>query len=430
MRIKRLFSIALIFGILVNSVFAETVNSDFPKPGDRFAQSKDNALGLRSTSVDVIYNTRNLIKSAGRSSAGSSKSRRTLISPPTSHKRKRRPKRPRRHKNKEKATEPRKTVNQKSKQNRSKRASNVSRRSKLRLSKNRKQNSKSISRRQSKKYKCVRNNKRNFKRTQRFRNKKSRSKRIQKSRRIRKSKRFRNRRVRVSNIDTRYYNLIYRAKNLEHLTPRQKARIYRLHKRILKSLDVQIVLQVIKKGEGGGLLIIVGKGYGKSGRFKRIQRRLTTRTHPAYQFPSGMRCFYYNRNVRKCSTAAGLYQITKTNYDKMAKHLGINDFTKESQQIMALELMRTGRAKFVRGNYKGRGYVELLKGNVDGAIRYGTNDWASSKFSEWRGRKTDYIGDARKIAKKIKKQRKLKDTAYFQGWVDEVEAENGKENES
>ena len=90
-----------------------------------------------------------------------------------------------------------------------------------------------------------------------------------------------------------------------------------------------------------------------------------------------------------------------------------------------MELIRTGRAKIVRGNYKGRGYVELLKGNLIKAVRYGTNDWASSPYSEWKGAKTPYIQDAQMIAKnrKSRKSEKLKDASYFQKWIDETDAQ-------
>ena len=200
--------------------------------------------------------------------------------------------------------------------------------------------------------------------------------------------------------------------------------ILNLHKRILKTETAKVLLGTIQKGEGGGPLIIVGKGKGKSVKFNNRMNNLNFSTHPAYQFPKGMRCFFHNKQVNRCSTASGCYQITKSNFDYYAKHLGIKDFSIESQQIIALELIRTGRAKIVKGNYKGRGYVEIIKGNLKNAIIYGTNDWASSKFSEWGGHKSDYLKDSTNISKSIKnenqKAKKLKDQAYYQGFLDSL----------
>lgn len=148
---------------------------------------------------------------------------------------------------------------------------------------------------------------------------------------------------------------------------------------------------------------------------------LTTKTHPAYQFPKDMRCFFHSKYG--CSTAAGLYQITKTNYDYFVKYLGIKDFSKESQDIMALELIRTGRTIKVPGSYPGRGYVEMMKGNPKKALLYGSDDWASSRSSRWKPSNVDYPKLSETVAKEMgpEKKKDLKDRKFFQSWIDEFE---------
>jgi len=228
---------------------------------------------------------------------------------------------------------------------------------------------------------------------------------------------------RLSKQGARLYALLGNARNLDQLSKGEIRQIMKLHRQMLTKTDTRILLATIQKGEDGGPLVIVGKGQRKSKKFREIMCKLNFRTHPANQFPKGMRCFVHNKKLNRCSTASGNYQITKTNWDYYKKYLDLKDFSVESQQIIALELIRTGRARIVKGNYKGRGYVELMKGNLKNAIRYGTNDWASSPFSEWDGYKTNYLEDARQIAKNFKKQEseKLKDQAYFQSWLDDFE---------
>lgn len=228
--------------------------------------------------------------------------------------------------------------------------------------------------------------------------------------------------LKLSKREAKIYNLMLNARNLHELSGEQRKQILDLHKRILKTRDAQILLKTIQIGEDGGLLVIVGKGKGKSKSFKQYMANLTTKTHPAYQFPAGMRCFVHNKQLNRCSTAAGLYQITKTNFDYYQKYLGIKDFSKASQDLIALELIRTGRAVKVQGNYKGRGYVELIKGKLNNAIRYGTNDWASSLHSQWKPHNRDYTKIAPVVAKNMSKQKneKLKDQSFYQEWIDEA----------
>lgn len=372
MKKRTIIAASLILGISAGSVFAESGTVNKNTEIDRFSRSRDNALGLPSTSADVLFNTRNLIESAkARKSYRNSK----IIVPKNV---------PRNSRNTPKSKE----INPKPTPNRPE---------------------KSITEKLSVKNKKGKTNPNEFTGNE--------------SETSNNRTRRNSQEMRLSKQNARLYRMIYNAKNLEQLTPFERAKVMEMHNRILRTGNAQNLLLTIQKGEGGGLVVIVGKGKGKSKTFKRIMKNLNTSTHPANQFPKDMRCFFHSKYG--CSTAAGFYQITKTNFDKMVKYLGIKDFSEESQQIMALELIRTGKAKIVRGNYKGRGYVELMKGNVDNAIRYGTNDWASSPFSEWGGRKADYLGTSRQIAGQMKKKNSdgLKDQKYFQSWLDEVEQE-------
>ncbi len=372
MKKKTIIAASLILGISASSIFAENGTINVEQQNDSFKQSRDNALGLRSTSTDLIFNTRNLIADA-KTKRNRTYGNKTRMLPNLPVKTKPKPT-PKKTERKPTYNRPEKTITEK-------------------LNVKNKKDDKNPNKFTENNNKVTRN-----------------------------LTRGNTGEKRLSKQNTRLSRLIYNAKNLERLTPIERAKVLEMHKRILKTPQGQNVLLTIQKGEGGGLLVIVDKGKGKSKLFKQKMRNLNTSTHPANQFPKGMRCFFHSKYG--CSTAAGFYQITKTNFDKMAKYLGIKDFSEESQQIMALELIRTGKAKTVRGNFKGRGYVELMKGNVDNAIRYGTNDFASSRFSEWGGAKADYLGISRQIAKNQKRSDGLKDQKYFQSWLDEVENES------
>jgi hypothetical protein len=236
---------------------------------------------------------------------------------------------------------------------------------------------------------------------------------------------------RMTKRDAKIYKAIFSAKRLDQLNAEQKVKLLNLHRKVMKTPEFVIVSKSITKGEDGGLVVLVGRGHGKSKKFKEIMARLNTSTHPAYQFPPKMRCFVFNKQVGRCSTAAGLYQETKTNFDYYAKHFGLKDFSVETQNIILLELMRTSKTK-VSGSYVGRGYVELLKHNYINAIRFGSNDFASSPFSEWGGRKAPLLKIADSVAKRIgvenqspnlkygnQNAKNLKDKNFFQNWLNE-----------
>lgn len=72
------------------------------------------------------------------------------------------------------------------------------------------------------------------------------------------------------------------------------------------------------------------------------------------------------------STAAGRYQITKTTYDDVAPRLGIKDFSPQSQDAIAIELIRRGKA-----------YDDVVSGNFESAINKLGSTWASLPSSPY-----------------------------------------------
>jgi hypothetical protein len=76
------------------------------------------------------------------------------------------------------------------------------------------------------------------------------------------------------------------------------------------------------------------------------------------------------------STAAGKYQITKTTYDDVAPKLGITDFSPQSQDRIALELIRRNGA-----------LEDVRSGNFGAAISKIGGTWASMPSSQYAGPK-------------------------------------------
>lgn len=373
---KSLVAAGLILGFSAHSIFAGVGSAgeiELNKRFDRFEQAKRSTLDLKSNSNDMILNTRN--------EYGNNKKGNVIITKNPFSNKTNKSKKPKENKPKPDSTERKKTFKEKYKTNKKKGNRNPNENSE---------------------------------------NEKTASKTIRKTKQFR-SKKF-------SKTNKRLYGAIFNARSLRELTPEQRRQVYEMHKRYAKTREGQIILRTIQKAEGGGLLVLVGKGKGKSSSFKRYMSKLNTDTHPAYQFPKNMRCFFHSKYG--CSTAAGMYQITKTNYDYFVKYLGIKDFSKESQDIMALELMRTGNTVKVPGSYQGRGYVEMMKNNRKNALRYGTDDWASSNSSRWKPSNVDYPELSEKVAREVDRERRqkraggdLKDAKYYQSWIDESERE-------
>lgn len=79
------------------------------------------------------------------------------------------------------------------------------------------------------------------------------------------------------------------------------------------------------------------------------------------------------------STAAGRYQITKTTYNDIAPALGITDFSQNSQDLIATELIR-------RKNALG----DVVNGNFDEAVKKLGGVWASLPSSPYSQPKRDW----------------------------------------
>lgn len=83
------------------------------------------------------------------------------------------------------------------------------------------------------------------------------------------------------------------------------------------------------------------------------------------------------------STAAGRYQITKTTYNDVAPKLGISDFSPESQDRIAVELIRRGGA-----------LKDVESGDFNAAIQKLGGTWASLPSSPYAGhprRSTEWV---------------------------------------
>jgi hypothetical protein len=150
---------------------------------------------------------------------------------------------------------------------------------------------------------------------------------------------------------------------------------------LLTRKEVVAFLIAIQKAEGGELLMIVGGLRGKSADCQRRIRKLKLSGRPKEQgLPN--RCFLTTRFG--LSTAAGLYQILfYANWRHMKQPLGLKSFAGKYQARAALELVRTSK---VKDGKLGEGLEALIRGDLERAIRKGTDPWASSPYSRWRGK--------------------------------------------
>lgn len=122
---------------------------------------------------------------------------------------------------------------------------------------------------------------------------------------------------------------------------------------------VQAMLETLRIAEGGQPNVVVG-----GGRFD-----LKNPAHPG-SYGMGM------MGPKGWSTAAGNWQITQTNWKKLALQLGLNNFGDVHQQmIAALALYQ-----------QSGGLSALLSGDMQGAFK-GTQPWAASPFSSLPGGK-------------------------------------------
>lgn len=95
------------------------------------------------------------------------------------------------------------------------------------------------------------------------------------------------------------------------------------------------------------------------------------------------------KHGRYTSTACGRYQLLDITYKRVAKKLGITNFSKRSQDIIALELIKE------RGAYE-----DILRGNIEQAIYKTAWEWAS--FPCGVNRKSCYGQPTRNIEQLLK----------------------------
>lgn len=147
---------------------------------------------------------------------------------------------------------------------------------------------------------------------------------------------------------------------------------------VLARPDVKRFLAVIRKAEGGEPNIMVGGC-----------RARTLRQHPATTLPKRCRYRIKLRGRWTFSTASGNFQLTYSNWQRIAPLLGLRSFSENNQALAALELIRRGggaaESRTSRGiSLKRRiqtGFMILLQGDVKEALCLATYDWASSRCS-------------------------------------------------
>ncbi|MDT7687741.1 MAG: hypothetical protein QOE46_500 [Acidobacteriota bacterium] len=165
---------------------------------------------------------------------------------------------------------------------------------------------------------------------------------------------------------------------LRDLNRSQRMELRSKYESLLTRGDVRDFLNWIQKHEGGGIVTVVGGIRHKSPSCQKLIGRLNTSAHPKDQgLPN--KCFLTTRKYG-LSTAAGKFQIVHKNWKVLRRLLELKDFSARSQALVALELVRSSK---VIGGKVGDGLVALVQGDVAGAIRWGTDPWASSPHSRW-----------------------------------------------
>ena len=130
---------------------------------------------------------------------------------------------------------------------------------------------------------------------------------------------------------------------------------------LAKDPRIKAWFEVIRQVEGGGPDVMVGRGRVQSGR-----------RHPGEVVPRSQ--WYVGQ--KGPSSAAGNWQITVSNWKKLAPILGLDNFSDVNQQMMA------ALALFMEGGGPGA----LLSGDTRGALR-ASAPWAATPLSHLPGRK-------------------------------------------
>jgi len=171
--------------------------------------------------------------------------------------------------------------------------------------------------------------------------------------------------------------------------------------RLLFRPAIRLFLAVIQKAEGGEPNLMVGGCRAKN-----------LKAHPALTLP--MSCRYRIRIAGRLmlSTASGNYQITLSNWQRIATFLGLTNFSETSQALAALELIRRGGGAADAFTAIGRatkrriqqGFLDLLNDRVNRALCSATYDWASSSCSPLpAAEKIDYA----KLAKTLQRSQSV-----------------------
>jgi tape measure domain-containing protein len=129
-----------------------------------------------------------------------------------------------------------------------------------------------------------------------------------------------------------------------------------------KNPTVQAFFEAIRKAEGGELNIMAGGRRVNSGAL-----------HPGEIVPMSQ----WFRTSKGPSSAAGLYQITRTNWRNLAPQLGLDNFSDPHQQLIAAMKLFADRG----------GMPALMSGNIEAARNIAALDWTSTPGSTIGGGK-------------------------------------------
>lgn len=130
----------------------------------------------------------------------------------------------------------------------------------------------------------------------------------------------------------------------------EKSRLEK-NKELLKNPKVRAMLQTIRYAEGTS---------GELGYNTRVGGGVF---HDLSKKPRGR---FFVDSIGQESSAEGAYQFLDKTWDRVAKKLGLKDFSPEAQDLAAVELLRE------------RGVIDQLeKGDIDGAIHKASGEWSS-----------------------------------------------------
>ena len=139
--------------------------------------------------------------------------------------------------------------------------------------------------------------------------------------------------------------------------------IVRELEKLLEDPRMRAFFEAIKKAEGGSLNVMAGGRRVDSGA-----------QHPGEVVPKSQ----WFRGDKGRSSAAGNYQITRTNWRVIAAELGLDNFSDPHQQLLAA-------VKLFRDRREGAGVQALQSGDIVGARNVAALDWTSTPGSKIGG---------------------------------------------